>query len=186
MTQIESYLVQNREHLLTQAKKLTRSKYLAEEWIQELSIIILTDFKYSGEFDHRKMNNYCWGILLNFMRESHRTNKKWVMEELDNNMNISQEPNPNPITLKRTFYEWELQKNGFGNTDIRRLSNIKFNLKELEPYELNLYKMYFEEGLVMRDIAKRCGLPLSTVWNHYKKLIDKLRRLSEKDGGVMY
>lgn len=186
MSEIENYIILNREHLLKQAKKLSKSKDMAEEWVQELTIIVLTDFKYSGEFDHMKMNNYCWGILLNFMREGHRREKKWVIEEIDPNMQIGWNPNPSPISFKRTFYEWELERDGYGDRDIKRLSNIKFNLKELEPYELNLYKMYFEDGLSLRKIGLRCGLPHSTVWNHFRKLIEKLRGFSEKDGGVMF
>lgn len=185
MTPMETYLIQNREHLYNQALKLSKSKDLANEWIQDLSIIILTDFNYKGEFSHTKMNTYCWGILLNMMRQSVRDKKKWVKEELSEGDSIC-ELNVELKSLKRTFYEWELEKGGFGDIKIKTLSNIKFNLRLLEPYELNLYKMFFEENLSFGKISKRCGLPRSTVYNHYLKLVEKLKKLSESDGGVIY
>jgi RNA polymerase sigma factor (sigma-70 family) len=190
MRPIEIYLIENRNHLYKQAMKLVKSKDLANDMIQDLSVIILSDFKYSGDFDSKKMNTYCWGIMLNKTRNHFNDRKKWVMEELDTNMELgwNRQSTPNPIStdFNRTFYEWELENFGFDEPTIKKLSNIKFNLRDLEPYELNLYKMYFEDGLSLTKISKRCNLPKSTIWNHWRGLLSKLEEYSKKDGGLQY
>jgi len=182
---IEKYLEDNFKHLYTQARKLTKTDDLAREMVQELSIIILTDFKYSGDFDSNKMNTYCWGIMLNMMRQSVRDKKKWVKEELFDSASITY-IEVDEKTFRKTFYEWELEKLGYSDLDIKRLSNIKFQLSTLEPYELNLYKMYFEEGMSLSGIGKRVRLPKSTIFNHMKSLKLKLSEMSKKDSGLKY
>lgn len=186
MSPIENYLIQNREYLYKQAMKLAKSKDLVNDMMGELSLIILSDFKYNGNFDYKKMNTYCWGILLNKIRDHHNRKNKIVMEDIENTLDIVSSDLPITPNYKRTFYEWELESSGFSQTDITRLSNIKFNLKNLEPHEMNLYKMYFEDGLSLSKIATKCSLPKSTVWNHWRLLLIKLKEYSNKNGGLMY
>jgi RNA polymerase sigma factor (sigma-70 family) len=185
----EQYIIENRNHLYKQAYKLAKRKELAEDFLSQLVIIILTNFKYKGDNNTKSINTYCWGILLNIRRDYDSYNRKLITEtELGYNpFEVESTTKEVHFELPKTFYENELMESGYTQEQAKKLSNIKWNIKKLAPHELNLYKMYFEQRLSLRKIGDRVGLSHSAVYYHINLLKDKLKGFSETDSdNTMY
>jgi len=167
------YIEKYYKHLLTQAKKISHIR--AHDMVQDLAVIMLGENGYSGDRNCIKSrHNYSWGILLNMNRENNKSIKKSYDDiSLDEN-NISEKIGETKIELDifDTLYETELRYEGYSDHQVQRLSRIMSHLKKMSPSKRQLYKLYFEDRLSYREIAKRVGIPMSSIYY----LINGLKR----------
>jgi RNA polymerase sigma factor (sigma-70 family) len=180
---LDDYLKRRLPELRKMAIRITNNKTISDDLVNDASIIILTRDNFRGEISDLAMDNYFWGI----MWRTHQNNllKRKKTTYIEEGFNLEGSTEIVYHETQRTFYEWELIESGYTEDQARRLSNIKFNLKNLKPYERNLYKMYFEQGMSLRKIARKVKLHHSTIFIHLRDLKSKLEEFS-KGGGIQY
>jgi RNA polymerase sigma factor (sigma-70 family) len=180
---LNQYLERRLTYLRTIASKITNNRNISDDLVNDAAIVILTKSNFKGEINDMAMDKYFCGI----MTWIHQNNllKRKKMTYIEEGFNLEGSTEIVYHETQKTFYEWELIESGYTEEQANKLSNIKFNLKKLKPYERNLYKMYFEQGLSLRKIARKVKLHHSTIFIHLRDLKSKLGEFS-KYGGIQY
>lgn len=147
----------------------------AKEYVSMLNIIWLDGLhNYDKPLKTYLMNNYSTGILSNIDSINYKFNKKLERDFEWERMSMSHELEHGEYF--QTMYENELRFEGYTDEQIIKLSRIKSFIRQCNPTEQNLYKMYFIDNLSLRKIGKKCNIPHSSVAIQLNKLKNKLRK----------
>lgn len=179
------YIEKYYTHLVKQAMKLTNSKEKAREWVSDLTVYLLTKSGYQGDPDCiNSRHKYSWGIFYNWFRDSHKKNKLNVIP-IDF---MYVEPSDQPMSREplMTIYEAELRLEGFTDDQILKLSRIQSYIRRSSPSMRNMFKLYFTDNLTYREISKRVGIPISSVYYMVNKLKAELYLASQQPQKPLY
>lgn len=179
------YIEKYHTYLVKQAQKLTNSKDQAREWVQDLAVYLLTNSNYKGDTTCIKSrHNYSWGVFYNWFRDSQKPNsKRWTTLELNENDIVESTQSKEPLV---TIYEAELRLEGYTDDQIFKLSRIQSYIKRSSPSKRNIFKLYFTDDLTYREISKRVGIPITSVYYMVNKLKAELYLASQKPQKPLY
>lgn len=75
-----------------------------------------------------------------------------------------------------TFFELELLRSGYDEEDVKRRLKLQRAINSLSPWQMELYRLYYEQRMTHREIAKLKKMPKTSA---YKLLIELRERLNE-------
>lgn len=84
---------------------------------------------------------------------------------------------PEPEFFFKSFLEMELVKSGLDEKDVDRRMRLQSVVNELSPWELELYRLYYEQRMTHRQIAELKKMPKTSVYNLLRSLRSKLNLL---------
>lgn len=193
---IIDYVSNNQKNFLKYALRICGCMDKAKEYVSMLNIIWLDGLhNYDKPLKTYLMNNYSTGILSNIDSNNYKFNKKFERDfeweiNIDSlnykfNKKLERDFEWERMSMShelehgeyfQTMYENELRFEGYTDEQITKLSRIKSFIRQCNPTEQNLYKMYFIDNLSLRKIGKKCNIPHSSVAIQLNKLKNKLRK----------